>query len=365
MPRSVVENRIIIDYLKTLSEFIKLLEQNSSSLEELLFEISHSLTYERLQASNIVFQYGDKAKKFYIILKGKVAILLPEKITMSISQEEYYKYLLTLKKLGELEILEKCLKLNKNIYPIKEEEMEWFLGKVMTLKGRKFNTPLQDFLFKLSVREYTNKFKNDDFDLWQANLLNINSKANSEGQLNADEYIKSLSPNTLNLESFLNEVKEVNIFLFNKVSTLDKGNKFGDVALISASQKRNETLITEQDCYFGILDKNSFLKCLSDVSDKMNRCVLSFLVSQKIFSKMNLNNFQNNYFNLFLPKQLKKGDRISKENSDAESVYFIREGEFLISGRKTFIQLCDQVNQFGGDVNKFYKPLDNMRGNFN
>lgn len=355
-----------------MKEFLELIKQKSSDVEELLFNIASSLRYESVDACNTIFQYGEKANKFYIILKGKVANLIPEKQTLDLTQEEYFNYLINLKKANELDLLYKCIILNKNLFILEEEEANWLLGKTISLKGRKHSTPLEDFLFKLSVRDYTDKFKSEKFDVWQEGFYDNKSKKHFIKHLSPDDYIKLLSPksrNSLNKNLYTNEeyvknFKEVQVFIFNKVSTLETGSKFGDLALLSVSQIRNSTIITEEECHFGTLDKISFLKCLSDVSEKLNRINLSFLISQKIFSRLNMNLFQKNYFGYFVAKELKKGDFIANENKEANAIYFIKEGEFDVTANKSFHEYAQLVKYFGGDVNKHLKPLDVYRGIF-
>lgn len=327
--------------------FIHKFKNQSDDFDELMFKISVNLTYENYQKNNVIFQFGEKAKKFYIILKGRVTILYPNKVKLQISQEQYYAYLINLKKLNEMDILAQCLIENKNYFPIDDQEIEWFKGNLVTLKGRKNSSPLEDFLFKVGVKQFAEEFQHDDFDLWQKGFLDKKSDKHPTKFLSAEEYIYILTPKKE--ISIIRETKLVDVFVFDKLLSLTTGDVFGDFALMSSNQKRTATIVSENECHLGVMDKINFVKCLSDVAEKVSKANFMFILSQKIFSKMNLKIFQKQYINFFVFRKLKKGEKLCKQNSSAEYIYFIKDGKFEVSINKSFLDICNIIEFLGGN----------------
>jgi len=65
---------------------------------------------------------GDIGDKFYIILKGKVSILLDRQIKINLTEEEYYMHLLKLRKYNEINFVNKTIDANKKIFIIGNED---------------------------------------------------------------------------------------------------------------------------------------------------------------------------------------------------------------------------------------------------
>jgi len=66
-----------------------------------------------LEKVYILFTKGDKTDKFYIIIKGSLSIITVEEESVLLSEEQFYVYLIKLRKNGETELLDKCIKLNR------------------------------------------------------------------------------------------------------------------------------------------------------------------------------------------------------------------------------------------------------------
>jgi len=79
----------MIDYhLRNLKKFIyKLSDLSEEEFELILFNISSHLNSEKNKKNDIICRYGDKADKFYIVLKGKVIFLVPEENKYYMSEE--------------------------------------------------------------------------------------------------------------------------------------------------------------------------------------------------------------------------------------------------------------------------------------
>ena len=78
-------------YLKTLPSFMNIMsnEQSKYYMEGKLKQISIKMNYEYYVKNTVIFKYGEKGNKFYIILKGKIGFLIPKKVKCNMTEEEY------------------------------------------------------------------------------------------------------------------------------------------------------------------------------------------------------------------------------------------------------------------------------------
>ena len=105
-------------YLVQMKKFMKLFGDSFSSIKdndyyEQLKKISTTIIYEKFNQNRIVVKFGDEGKKFFLILKGEVQVILPTKKTVSMLQKEFKRYLLLLYIYKEYEILKLVIKDNK------------------------------------------------------------------------------------------------------------------------------------------------------------------------------------------------------------------------------------------------------------
>jgi hypothetical protein len=80
---------------------------------EQLKRISSTIIYEKFNKNRIVVKFGDEGKKFFLILKGEVQVILPTKKNAILQQREFKRYLLLLYIYKEYEILKLVIKDNK------------------------------------------------------------------------------------------------------------------------------------------------------------------------------------------------------------------------------------------------------------
>ncbi len=322
----------------------------------LLSNISSTLKYEKIPADRVLCKFGEKGKKFYIILKGKITILLPIQETVILTQEDFYNYILRLKKFKELEILRKILSYNKNIYPLEENEFSWLKGEIDTLKGRINSTPLEHYLIKFAEIECGEIMENLEFDIWkvfenEANAFNLQKY--EQKILNSDDYINKVFPHsTANKAIKGKEGKEVIVWIYHNHISLKSGDQFGDIALSSSSQKRTATIVTDLECHLGILDKKSYVKCLKNVSEVAKRSDMSYILSQKVFSSINSNIFERNYFNNFVHRKINRGEFLIKEGQEADRIFVIKDGQYEVTIKKANVEYFDLIQKLGGDVSQ-------------
>ncbi len=115
--RNIIDNEEIVKFLYNLQPFSnRLINTFLNSQEEILRKISYEYNSEIIKGNSIIFRYGDEADKFYIIHKGKVDLLFPYTENVELNKDEYYIYLLRLRRFNEIEMLHNVLLMNQSVY---------------------------------------------------------------------------------------------------------------------------------------------------------------------------------------------------------------------------------------------------------
>ena len=105
--RSQDEVIIIKTYLNSIPKFITFL--NIKNPDQILFSLASVLKSEKYPRYYPIIKYGTQGDHFYIILKGKVGVLVPKESYYVIKIVNYIKHLIMLKLLNEEEIYYKTL----------------------------------------------------------------------------------------------------------------------------------------------------------------------------------------------------------------------------------------------------------------
>ena len=172
------KNKIIEDKSKILlnlepffSDFNDNIERKG---EEIIKEISNDCKDEIYEENKIIFRYGDEADRFFIIYKGEVCLYFPYTEIMDMNIDEFYIYILRLRRYNEIEMLNNVLLLNHGKFMIEFDEgfiVDEYINKL-------FNTYLKlkyepTFLYK---EEMSKKKKNKDQQSQsvEKNKFNIN-----------------------------------------------------------------------------------------------------------------------------------------------------------------------------------------------
>ena len=119
-----VEERI--KFLTKLNPFYEEFNKYDKRSETIITAIAPSYKGKILQGNQIIFRYGEELNDFYFIHQGKVNLYCPfiESIYMNI--DEYYIYLLRLRRYEEIEMLNNVLLMNNLIFmPFLEEQFNF------------------------------------------------------------------------------------------------------------------------------------------------------------------------------------------------------------------------------------------------
>ena len=217
LPRSrgLLENTVIVKYLNILESFINLLKKNNCNLKDLVSIIANKIEYEFLKKDHILFKYGERGEKYYIILKGKICILVAKDIKFEMTEDEFLKYTTKLQTNDEIELLYRTLLHNLSVFPRVYEKFSKSTEKSRITKS--FTTNVSMIPYDLSIKKEVESIKEKRF-------------------ANVDDYINDNLPCIDLTED--KKRSTVTIFKYFNVVSLKSGDTFGEIALTSSSQKR-------------------------------------------------------------------------------------------------------------------------------
>ena len=126
-------DHILISYfLYQIKKFINLFKDNMMNVNEKLdvkfFDslryISGNIRYSKFNSNRLLMRFGEEGKKFYLLLKGDVAILIPIKKIINITINEYKRYIALLIIYKEFKLLIEVIKENNSVYDIDLDFLE-------------------------------------------------------------------------------------------------------------------------------------------------------------------------------------------------------------------------------------------------
>ena len=143
----------IYQYLASFKSLIFLLKnQNSLTIENLLLELSKLLELKKMNKNELIFQQGDEAENFCIILKGNVKVLKLRPYEYYMTNEEYISLLLDLRLNDQMEIIHQSKRYNNLIYPI-NENFDNFVKNLSTKKAGGIYLDMQNLINKAKTKK--------------------------------------------------------------------------------------------------------------------------------------------------------------------------------------------------------------------
>ena len=322
--RSINELLIISTFLKTFPHFVNKIQQQN--YDEIVSSLSLLLRSERKPQNNLVFKYGDKGTKFYIVLYGKCSVIVPKENTIKMSIMHYIKYLLYLNHVHEDELMIMTVGTNKFKYSIDlyfTNKLIHFLSNCNSEKIINLNTSLLSPKDISKIKEFYAQLQKEP----------IYDKQN----VSPKKYIEITSYNQKILfdedEIECPFDKDLTIYSYIELTDKKQGDIFGEIALQNSIGKRTATLITGEECIFGYLTHEIYKKSIRDIEQKIRKTNIEFLLKNQLFIGISRGIFENKYFNLFNIETITQGNKIITQGEKNNKVYFIREGDFELSSQ--------------------------------
>ena len=407
--RTENENEMLLKYFLTLQEFYTILKK--AYLENTnthLLKIINFFSYNYFPKNRLVLKYGENGRNFFIILNGKIDILIPREKKENLSIIEYYRYLGFLIGYGEKELLNKTINLNCNSYPIEISDIDF--GKINILLSIEMRKKIKCIdlqtifsYFTIEEKKYIEKFNYIKFFNNGEIIINYITENEKEKILNSNRF-SSKSLISLKLESFKNSIKSSNfkpknsfserekeindnielstndyierinkyklkniketerynyfiIFEYIFIKSLYTGQKFGDFASYDIKGKRTASIITSSNCHFGILSKKNFIKYVKFAIDKNQKDYIFFILNSFIFRNFSIEYLHTKLFQSFLINKSQKGNIVLDSGIKNNFLYFLKEGDFEIRMTLKFKEIINVINYYSNKLNSLL--LDN------
>ena len=195
--------KTFLSTMKSLSLMINITEP-----DKILFSLSMYLKLESKIKDSILFRYGDKGTKFYILLSGKVSILILKETRVEMSFLRYFLHLLLLQMMKEKELVKKTIIANykqKNhldeiTFDIIYNKIVKFVRKNFGKNAKKKENDLEDDSFDESeqVSEIETKKKFDSpikkKATFQLNYLNNDNSSNYKFEVKDRIRVEEIKP---------------------------------------------------------------------------------------------------------------------------------------------------------------------------
>ena len=282
--RSYKDLPIVAEYLSNNYEYFTKIKNEEGM--GLLVNITKISRLEIFIKDSTIIKFDDIGDKFYIVLKGKVEVFKPKFIEKEETPNNF-------------------LKLLKKIKDIEDNE-----GKYWRLKN-----------------------KNADFFKHLPNKI-INNKN------------KSKNKKKIIFQNELDEMELKQLFYFEideKMGEYGEGFSFGEIALIKQAP-RNATIKAKDDCILLSIRNDEYNKALLEFQKKkLSKQIENFLQSFPFFRDFD-NDKIIRLFNCFVKKELYKGDFLYKQNMDANSIYVLNSGSFIVYSYISFPWINDYIN---------------------
>ena len=279
----------------------------------------------------------------------------------------------------------KIIFMNKNLkFGLKGTEyITSFIKKLMNKTGIIKPTSQRELIsFLKPYDEGNKKFKNED-EYYQK-ILSVNEISSEKIKKSSSEnYISRIDPENILSNIRIDEEKaqkfkfiernknsedyiKFKTIEFFEVTSIFSGSLFGELALTNANSKRAATIITKEECYFSIVEKQVYDTSLKFAQEKSQLKNISFFTNSAIFKGINASIFLNKFYFSFKRRAFKKGDILFQKGKERKSIFFIIKGEVELRKNMTLNNINELINLFGGVLeDKFLSFLLNTYQEFN
>ena len=320
----------IIKYIESLTPFMTLIQEDINKNSEHLENTVKILHYVKKLKNEIIVKEGDKGNEFFIILKGKVAILVFQPEYYNMTEEEYILHLLKLKKNNENECIRQTIIHNQLIYPIEDNFDSLFKGLIQRkttggvyLENENILKRADEVYCYLKMKNYKDIKKISPNDYIKINRID-NSIIEKSG---------------LNYDEKGNKRNRVLIMGYQLVNYFETGQTFGEVALENSSNKRIATIIATEDCDIVYIVKKEYDLLIKDSIERTIRNFYNVIYSFRLFKFITRFSFDKLYYNYFVYRKFNKGNFLIRQDEECNDLYFIFKGEFEVFTERNIIEV--------------------------
>ena len=335
-------------YLQNLKELKKYVNENNQENEsKIFFEIGKYLKYCKYQKGQFIKHCYDSDNFFYMIFSGKVAKIDIKYKRLYLSFKEYLIHLIRLRLLGENYIYLKCLRKNQKAFPF-DENMD-----ILTTEDINID----------HYKELIKKIKND--------INNSYWLTNTDKNNNIEDFLKLYNPEISESKAtFIGKEAKyptyLPFYIFDKimdhVSFIGQLTKPKGIKLLSSYVCLNMSDIFYVDKRE--IDRNSILFNL--FQRKVSENVIKKLFEGHfLFQDTDKSFLIKNYSKYFYTQKLVKGEKLIRQNTPHEGIFFINNGVFQLKTLRSYNELNDLYFSILHAMDSFPKALMDFQSKIN
>ena len=221
------QNMLIV--LNTMLSNMKFLSNDIDihDKEKLISSLSTFLKLEKKQKGSILFRYGNKGSRFFIVLGGEISVLILKEVYVELTFLNYIKYLLYLKIIKEDELAKKIIAANSiSNFKLNEKYLDTYYENILSFINKyyfknenkidgikpinnnlRLNTRIKSFKRQSTIDE--SRF--NSVILNRSNILSIKEKEKGDEKLEENEKNKIEKNELKNNNKELNEINDNNL----------------------------------------------------------------------------------------------------------------------------------------------------------
>ena len=289
-----------------------------------LDKLSLSMHVEVFPKDFLLFRKNDLGDKFYIIIKGSVAIVITQDINIDMTEKEY----------------------NLHIEKLRYYKEYYLLDNIISYENKlEINQKLLD---QVNDEIYLDSLKNKS--LKRRESISVNAKERESN--NPQKFVLRVEPFT---DKKAKEPRiNVKIPIYKIVAILKSGETFGEIALSKADveeRKRTATVITDSECIFGILPNSVYSSFLKEVEEKNRYTLVSQLISHSLFKHILPEAFlKANFLNYFNNMNFKGGNFLFKQGEKKQAIFFVTDGVINIYSESSIDNIINVIEFLKKDI---------------
>ena len=324
-----------ISKMPYLFDFLTL-NETEQTLQKFLIEFCWLLTYENYEKNKIIQKIRHPSDNFYLIISGNIAVLDLILTNECLTEEEYIIFLIKMYLLKETEIIKICLKYNKKILNVNNENIQNFCesGYQFKYKELKIKAISELSKYNFNIEKYQDKIPSLD------NYISITKIETKENQKGEEKQFK----------------KYFIIPHYEKVAEFKRGRNIGDLCKINNFKNIEKyTFVAIENSIIGIIRKLKYDRPLlfNPIIIKKEFYIKNILKKFFIFQDSDINLFSAKFSKYFIFKKYLKGEKIISQNSIYDGVYLLVNGNVIVTTNRSL----DELN---GLTISFQNALDNF-----
>ena len=234
---------------------------------------------------------------------------------------------------------------------IKYNEINELCRETTKYKKIKISELLKSTKLKIHPKKIINECTVDEY-IKRLNVIKSKELPKSQNNISTKNFINN-SENDINQYNSLifkpqKEIKtyQLKIFTYMQVAKIDIGSVFGEMALNNENLMRTATVITLEDCHFGILKKKAYEQSLKYETEKKHKDIIYYLLSLPNFRGMQFEAFYKKYYNFLTHTIIKKGEKIITQNNIPKFVAFLKKGSYILTCNMSLNELTNLIYFF-------------------